>query len=49
MVLDLRKRLVGILSLDDLTMTPGRLAADVIDKCHDPERRNYRGHWQHIG
>jgi CBS domain-containing protein len=48
MVLDSSNRLVGFLSLDDLAMTAGRLAVDVIEKCHDPERRVYRGHWQHI-
>jgi CBS domain-containing protein len=49
MVLDSSKRLAGMLSLDDLAMTAGGLAVDVIEKCHDPERRLYRGHWQHIG
>ncbi len=49
MVLDASERLVGFLSLDDLAMTAGGLAIDIIEKCHDPERRMYRGHWQPIG
>jgi|SRR3990172_2030667 len=48
-VLDSNEKLVGFLSLDDLAMTAGGLAVDVIEKCHDPERQLYRGHWQHIG
>jgi CBS domain-containing protein len=48
MVLDSSQRLVGFLSLDDLAISAGALAADVIEKCIDPGRRLYRGHWQHI-
>jgi CBS domain-containing protein len=48
MVLDSGKRLVGLLSSDDLAMTAGGLAIDVIERCLDPERQA-RGRWQHIG
>jgi len=48
MVLDSSKRLVGVLSLDDLAVIAGGLAIDVIGNCIDPDRQIQRGHWQHI-
>jgi CBS domain-containing protein len=47
MVLDSRKRLVGLLSSDDLAMTVGGLAIDVLERCLDPDRQA-GSHWQHI-
>ncbi len=46
-VLDVTKRLVGLLSLDDLAMTTGGLAVDVLERCVDP---NWKpgSHWQRI-
>lgn len=37
-VLDANKRLVGLLSADDLAMTAGGLAVDVIESSVDPDR-----------
>lgn len=38
MVLDADKRLVGILSVDDLALVARELAADVVESSRDPER-----------
>jgi CBS domain-containing protein len=46
-VLDTNKRLIGLLSSDDLAMTAGGLAVDVIERCVDPDWKP-GSHWQRI-
>jgi CBS domain-containing protein len=45
MVLDAGKRLVGMLSVDDLVFVNRALAAEVIEKNREPERPVQRGPW----
>lgn len=49
MVLDASKRLVGILSADDLVLVARGLAADVIERSRDPERLAHGNLWQPPG
>lgn len=48
LVLDARKRLVGILSADDLALVARGLAAEVIESACDPERRVRDSRWKPI-
>jgi CBS domain-containing protein len=48
MVLDQQKRLVGLLSADDLALVARGLAADVIERSREPDRAGRGSTWQHI-
>lgn len=48
-VLDSNKRLVGMLTADDLALHARGLAVDVIERCREPGGRLARGRWLPIG